>query len=138
MAIPERFIEGLTLVHCSCDYGCPCEGNAEPTHGYCEGVFGLRIDEGYFADVRLDGLLIAATYHFPRASHHGGGHLQPIRNPVTGAEHRAKIVMPGGFEFTEAEFGSGTTQTSAAIVLDFADSYGQFAMIHMTPEGPVT
>ena len=57
---------------------------------------------------------------------------------MTGAEHRAKIVMPGGFEFTEAEFGSGTTQTSAAIVLDFADSYGQFAMIHMTPEGPVT
>ena len=61
----------------------------------------------------------------------------PIRNPVTGAEHSAKIVMPGGFEFTEAEMGSGTTQTSTAIALDFADSYGQFAMIHMTPEGPV-
>ena len=61
----------------------------------------------------------------------------PIRNPVTDAEHRVKITMPEGFEFIEAECGSGTSKTSAAIALDFTDSYGQFAMIHLTPRGPL-
>jgi len=32
--------------------------------------------------------------------------IEPIRNPVTGEEHRAKIVLPGGFEYDEAENGN--------------------------------
>ncbi len=88
MAIPEWFIEGLCLVHCNCDYGCPCEANGQPTHGQCEGVFGLKIDEGYFGDVRLDGLLVATTYHFPRAIHHGDGHMQPILEQRSSEEQR--------------------------------------------------
>ena len=123
MAIPERFIEGLTLVHCSCDYGCPCEGNAEPTHGYCEGVFGLRIDEGYFADVRLDGLLIAATYHFPRASHHGGGHLQPIRNPVTDDEHRMLTILLDAWMYDEHKNISGDAKGIGDIKFDLASRH---------------
>ena len=35
---------------------------------------------------------------------------EPIRNPVTGAEHRARIDLPHGFEYRLAEIGSGTTQ----------------------------
>jgi hypothetical protein len=31
----------------------------------------------------------------------------PILNPVTGAEHRVRIVQPNGFEFAEAEIGRG-------------------------------
>jgi hypothetical protein len=88
MSIPEWFIEGRSLVHCSCDYGCPCDANAPPTHGTCEGVMGLIIDEGYFGDVRLDGLKVAATYHFPRAIHHGGGHMQPILEEHTNEAQR--------------------------------------------------
>lgn len=88
MAIPDWFIEGLCLVHCSCDYGCPCEANADPTYGQCEGAFGFKIDEGYFGDVRLDGLLVVATYHFPRAIHHGDGHMQPILEERTSEEQR--------------------------------------------------
>ncbi|MCE3248204.1 MAG: hypothetical protein K0R41_2029 [Geminicoccaceae bacterium] len=34
--------------------------------------------------------------------------IEPIRNPVTGAPHRALIRLPEGFEFREAEVGSGT------------------------------
>ena len=34
--------------------------------------------------------------------------IEPIRNPVTGAPHRALIRLPEGFEFHEAEVGSGT------------------------------
>jgi hypothetical protein len=29
--------------------------------------------------------------------------LEPIKNPVTGEEHRVRIVLPDGFEFKEAE-----------------------------------
>jgi hypothetical protein len=32
--------------------------------------------------------------------------VQPIRNPVTGEEHRARIVLPDGFEYKEAEMGN--------------------------------
>src|SRR6185437_3073346 len=30
---------------------------------------------------------------------------EPILNPVTGAEHRVRIVQPNGFEFAQAEIG---------------------------------
>ena len=33
-------------------------------------------------------------------------HIEPIRNPVTGEEHRARIVLPNGFEFQEAEMAN--------------------------------
>lgn len=31
---------------------------------------------------------------------------EPIQNPVTGQEHRARIVLPNGFEYKEAEMGN--------------------------------
>jgi hypothetical protein len=43
---------------------------------------------------------------------------EPIRNPVTGAEHRARINLPQGFEYRVAEMASGTTRTSGEIVLE--------------------
>jgi hypothetical protein len=24
----------------NCDWGCPCNFNAKPTHGFCEGLYG--------------------------------------------------------------------------------------------------
>ncbi len=62
---------------------------------------------------------------------------EPIRNPVTGAVHRARIDLPHGFEYSLAEMGSGTTKATGAIKLDFEASYGQFAHIHLSPSGPV-
>lgn len=32
--------------------------------------------------------------------------IEPIKNPVTGEEHRARIVLPDGFEYKEAEMGN--------------------------------
>ncbi len=61
----------------------------------------------------------------------------PIRNPVTGAEHRARIDLPHGFEYRIAEMGSGTTSATGAIKLDLKDSYGQFAQIHLSNRGIV-
>jgi hypothetical protein len=65
------------------------------------------------------------------------GRGEPIRNPVTGAEHRARIDIPDGFEYTIAEIGRGWTKTQRPIKLDLADSYGQFADIHLCQSGIV-
>jgi hypothetical protein len=37
---------------------------------------------------------------------------EPIRNPVTGVEHRARVQTPEGVEFRIAEASSGTTRTT--------------------------
>ena len=61
---------------------------------------------------------------------------EPIRNPVTGAEHRARIDLPHGFEYRVAEVGSATTRATGAIPLpDLEQSYGQFAYLHLSNHG---
>lgn len=61
---------------------------------------------------------------------------EPIRNPVTGAEHRARIDLPNGFEYRAAEMGSATTRAFGAIALPgLENSYAQFAHIHLSNRG---
>jgi hypothetical protein len=60
---------------------------------------------------------------------------EPIRNPVTGAEHRARFDMPNGFEFSMAEVARGWGNTKGAIRLDLADSHAHFANLHMCQIG---
>jgi len=43
--------------------------------------------------------------------------VEPIMNPVTGSEHRARIEIPDGFEFTIAEMASGSVKTQSGIEL---------------------
>jgi hypothetical protein len=62
---------------------------------------------------------------------------EPIINPVTGREHRARIDMPNGFEYRLAEMGRGWSKTSGPIHLDLADSYGAFAKLNLTESGVV-
>lgn len=62
---------------------------------------------------------------------------EPIVNPVTGAEYRGRIDLPNGFEYSLAEMGRGWSKTSGAIALDLADSYGQFARLHLSGRGIV-
>ena len=73
MAYVDWMIRTKQLGTCSCDYGCPCEFNAPPTRLPCEGVMAMEITEGYYADIRLDGLRTAGVYHWPGAMHEGGG-----------------------------------------------------------------
>lgn len=60
---------------------------------------------------------------------------EPIRNPVTGDEHRARIDLPNGFEYELAEIGSGTSNASGNVVVQLKDSYAQFAHLHMNNHG---
>jgi len=62
---------------------------------------------------------------------------EPIRNPVTGNIHRARIDLPHGFEYQLAEMGSATTKATGEIKLDLQNSYGQFAEIHLSNNGVV-
>lgn len=61
------------LQACNCDYGCPCEFEAPPTMGYCEGMGAWRINRGRFGDVSLDGLGLGFAAHWPAAIHLGNG-----------------------------------------------------------------
>jgi len=60
---------------------------------------------------------------------------EPILNPVTKSEARARIDLPEGFEYTLAEIGRGWTKTQGPIAYELADSYGQFAELHLGPNG---
>ena len=44
----------------------------------------------------------------------GEGRAEPITNPVTGEEHRARVVLPYGFEYLEAEMGNSVSWTVSA------------------------
>jgi len=210
MADVAWMLKGRNFSHCNCAYGCPCQFNALPTHGNCQAMTGLAIDEGYHGETRLDGLRFGGVFRFPGPIHEGHGEVvpiideratpaqrdailrimsgqdtepgatifqvfsamlekvhdpifakidleidvdarkarfivpgvvdargEPIVNPVTQQEHRARIDMPDGFEFTVAEVGRGWANTSGAITLNLADSHAHFADLHMTGTGVV-
>jgi hypothetical protein len=203
-------IKAREFSNCNCSYGCPCQFNALPTHGFCCAVAGFQIDRGHHGSVRLDGLRAAGIYRWPAAVHQGNGAMQlvideradaaqrdallrimngqdtdqmatmwwvfsamcpnkedpvfapidfevdvdarrgrllvpglieaqgePIRNPVTGAEHRARIDLPHGFEYRLAEIGSGRSKSLGPIKMELKDTYGQFARLHLSGKGIV-
>lgn len=71
-------ILGKEYTNCNCAYGCPCQFNSPATHGFCEAMAGIRIDEGRFNDVRLDGLSFVMTFHWPGQIAEGNGESQLI------------------------------------------------------------
>lgn len=60
---------------------------------------------------------------------------EPIVNPVTGAEHRANIQLPQGFEYDVCEVGRGWTRTEAPVALSIEDTHAHFARLNMTGHG---
>ena len=65
------------------------------------------------------------------------GRGEPIVNPVTGQQHRARIDLPHGFEYSLAEVGRGWTAALSPIKMNLTDTYGQFANIHLSQSGIV-
>jgi len=206
----DWMISGPKIGACSCDYGCPCEFNGRPTRGTCEGMEAMRIDEGYFGDVRLDGLLFAARFSWPGAVHEGHGTVQgiidarateaqcealfkilggeeqapttvfniygstveteldpifatiefqcdlenatgsftvpdvmdlglePIKNPVTGADHRAQIHLKTAFEFSVGEMASAVFKThDTEMTMNWEKVYGVLTHVAYGPHGIV-
>jgi hypothetical protein len=63
--------------------------------------------------------------------------VEPIRNPVSGAEHRARIDLPLGKEFHLGEVASGTTKATGAVPLRFSNKHAHLVYNAMTSKGPV-
>ena len=61
---------------------------------------------------------------------------EPIRNPVTGAEHRARIDIPNSFEFSIAEMASGTTTTQGTVSLpNNVGTHSHLCELHLNNSG---
>ena len=97
MAYVDWMLKTKRLAVCSCDYGCPCEFNAPPTREVCEGVEAYEIIEGYFGEVRLDGLRVAGVFRWPGPVHEGGGAFQVIVDEHATEEQRDALfkIMSG-------------------------------------------
>ena len=65
--------DGNVLIACNCDWGCPCNFNARPSRGHCEGGWIWLIEHGHVEQVAVDGLGIALFAKWPGAIHEGGG-----------------------------------------------------------------
>ena len=210
MASEKWRLKGHWLKNCSCAYGCPCDFNALPTRGNCQGMVTMKIERGHFDDLDLSGLGFAVIVDFPGALHEGNGTAQPvvderanakqrealltimsgkdqaegtlfhifslivtkvldplflpiefsfdkagrrarvnipgvletesepIRNPVTGAEHRIRVVMPEGFEHDEGEIASARVlKANGGIKYSYANTHSTLAEVEHTPTGVV-
>lgn len=197
-------IQGEEVGSCNCAWGCPCQFNAEPTHGRCEGLMVCSVIAGHFGTTRLEGVLFAGAYWWPGPIHEGNGFFQlaidektsadqrkalieissgrhggaifeifasvcqnvlrpivvpitfradrvkrqatvtipqlgeilaePIKNPVTGEEHRAQIRLPNGFEYKEAEVGNTVRMrgTLGDKIFAHQNTYAQFNEVDWT------
>jgi len=92
LANVDWYIEGLEFGNCNCDYGCPCQFEALPTHGNCRGFEVIRIDRGHFGAVKLDGLNVAMLYAWPGPIFEGNGALQAIIDERASAAQRDALT----------------------------------------------
>lgn len=207
MAEANWRLEGEWIKNCNCAFGCPCDFNAKPTNGSCQGLLGMRITRGHFENTKLDGLTFIVTVNFPGPLHEGNGQaqpiideranaeqrealfhimsgkqsaegtlfhifslivsqmhdpifapvefqfdkdsrtarlvftgaletqVQPIKNPVTGAPHRIRVVMPEGFEHIEGEIASADISSTGAIRFETKGTHSTLAHVVQTPQG---
>jgi len=85
-------------------------------------------------DLTIDVEARKATVHVPDLVESTG---TPITDPFSGGDYRARINLPGGFEYTVAEIGNGSTKAQAGITLNLSNSYGQFNILHMNQDGVI-
>jgi hypothetical protein len=85
-------MKGEYLKNCNCIASCPCDtmGVPYPNKG-CEGLAGMRVTEGNFGSVLLDGLIWLAAFHWPGALHEGNGTMQPYISEEATPEQRQAL-----------------------------------------------
>jgi hypothetical protein len=49
-------LKGEGVVCCPCRVPCPCRSNGKPSYGHCEATLYLRIKQGHYENVNLDGM----------------------------------------------------------------------------------
>lgn len=186
-------LSGHILIACNCDWGCPCNFNAPPTNGDCEGGWIWSIDRGDVDGVDLTGRAMALFADWPGAIHEGGGRavayvddagddpqtnamtrllrgevggpwsifintydldgphaarftvapaehastaiiegvaeleLQPIRNPVSGAEAHPEMILPEGLVLNRGGLAASKVfRVDAGVAYDHSGKYAAF------------
>ena len=71
-------LKGKLVGACNCDWGCPCNFNAPPTDGKCQGPYVWYIEQGLFGETGLDELYMCLVVEFPGPIHEGRGTGQAI------------------------------------------------------------
>lgn len=90
-------LKGQVVIACNCDYGCPCNFNARPTHGKCEGGWTWHVEEGAFDGVDLSGLNFSVYVNWPGAIHEGDGEAVILIDERADDRQRAAIeTLVGG------------------------------------------
>jgi hypothetical protein len=84
-------IRGPEFINCNCAWGCPCQFGSKSTHGKCEAVTAGHIEEGYFNDIRLDGLNWALLLQWPGEIKEGNGAQQAIIDERASPEQREAL-----------------------------------------------
>ena len=90
-------LTGKVLVACNCDWGCPCNFNARPTTGKCEGGWTWHVEHGAYGGVTLDGLSFSVYANWPGAIHEGNGEALTLIDERASSAQRAAIeTLMGG------------------------------------------
>jgi hypothetical protein len=89
--VPDWCMKGEILGTCNCDWGCPCNFDAPPTHGHCDGVYAFVVHEGRYGDVVLGGVAFAWGGHSPGPIHHGEGMDLLVLDEASSVEQRDAI-----------------------------------------------
>ena len=90
-------LNGNVLVACNCDWGCPCNFNARPTTGKCEGGWTWHVEDGSYGGIKLNGLNFSVYVNWPGAIHEGNGEaLVLIDERADGAQRAAIGELLGG------------------------------------------
>lgn len=84
-------LTGKVLVACNCDWGCPCNFNARPTTGKCEGGWTWHIERGAADGLALDGLSFSVYANWPGAIHDGNGEAMLLIDERATPAQRAAI-----------------------------------------------
>jgi hypothetical protein len=85
-------VKGDVLIACSCDWGCPCNFNARPTKGFCQGGWIWIVEDGQVDDVDIAGLGIAVFAKWPGAIHEGGGRATSYADDRADAAQRSALT----------------------------------------------
>jgi hypothetical protein len=90
-------LTGTVIVACNCAYGCPCNFNALPTTGKCEGTWTWHVERGTFGDTSLDDLNFTVCVNWPGAIHEGNGEaLILVDERADEAQRNAIETLIGG------------------------------------------
>ncbi len=107
----------------------------EPTTGFA--IYASTISnepDPVFADIEFEWDMEARTGQFA-VENVLAATVEPIKNPVTGADHHVSIHLRGGFEFREAEMASSSFWSRGALDLKHDGRFTAISYVSYGPQG---